>query len=309
MKSIFQSFAAGLSKTRNKLRSTISSVTNRGKIGEDEIEEIEAALIQTDMGIEIAAEIMDAIKDRLLKTISKEEVYSLLAKEVRSRLKAFDWDDEIGKELSSKPHVILVVGVNGSGKTTTVGKLAAMHSRFGRSVLVAAADTYRAAAAEQLVIWSERAGVDIVKSVHGAEPAAVAHDALLAAKARDVDVLIVDSAGRLHTKTNLMEELKKISRVMTKIDSSAPHEILLTLDSNYGQNALRQAKEFSNTVGVTGLVLTKLDGTAKGGIVLSINNELDIPVKYIGIGEEIDDLEPFEVEAFASSLFYEEDSA
>ena len=309
MKSIFQSFVSGLAKTRNKLRSTISSVANRGKIGEEEIEEIEAALIQTDMGIDIAAEIIKAVRDRMLKGISNEEIYSLLAKEVQSRLKVFDWDDEIGKELQSKPHVILVVGVNGSGKTTTVGKLAAMHSRFDRNVLIAGADTFRAAAAEQLEIWSKRAGVDIVKSEHGAEAASVAHDALVAAKARGVDVLIVDSAGRLHTKTNLMEELKKISRVMGKIDPEAPHEILLTLDSNNGQNAMRQAKEFSNAVGVTGLVLTKLDGTAKGGIVLSINNELDIPVKYIGIGEDIEDLEPFEAEAFASSLFYEEDNA
>ena len=309
MKSIFQSFVSGLSKTRNKLRSTLSSITNRGKIGEQEIEEIEAALIQTDMGVEMAAEIMESVRERMLKGISSDEVYSILAKEVQSRLKVFEWDDEIGKELHSKPHVILVVGVNGSGKTTTVGKLAAMHSRFGRNVLIAAADTYRAAAAEQLEIWSKRAGVDIVKSVHGAEPASVGHDALLAAKARGVDVLIVDSAGRLHTKTNLMEELKKISRVMEKIDPAAPHEILLTLDSNNGQNALLQAKEFGKAVGVTGLVLTKLDGTAKGGIVLSINNELDIPVKYIGIGEEVEDLEPFEVEAFASSLFYEEDNA
>ena len=309
MKSIFQSFASGLSKTRNKLRSSITTITNRGKIGEEEIEEIEAALIQTDMGIKVAAEIMESVREHMLKGISNEEIYSILAKEVQSRLKVFDWDDEIGIELKSKPHVILVVGVNGSGKTTTVGKLAAMHSRFDRDVLIAAADTYRAAAAEQLEIWSKRAGVDIIKSVHGAEPASVAHDALMAAKARGVDVLIVDSAGRLHTKTNLMEELKKIARVMGKIDPEAPHEILLTLDSNNGQNALRQAKEFSKTVGVTGLVLTKLDGTAKGGIVLSINNELDIPVKYIGIGEDVEDLEPFEAEAFAASLFYEDDSA
>ncbi|MCH7954927.1 MAG: signal recognition particle-docking protein FtsY, partial [Candidatus Marinimicrobia bacterium] len=265
MKSIFQSFVSGLSKTRNKLRSTLSSITNRGKIGEQEIEEIEAALIQTDMGVDMAAEIMESVRERMLKGISSDEVYSILAKEVQSRLKVFEWDDEIGKELHSKPHVILVVGVNGSGKTTTVGKLAAMHSRFGRNVLIAAADTYRAAAAEQLEIWSKRAGVDIVKSVHGAEPASVGHDALLAAKARGVDVLIVDSAGRLHTKTNLMEELKKISRVMEKIDPAAPHEILLTLDSNNGQNALLQAKEVGKAVGVTGLVLTKLDGTAKGG--------------------------------------------
>ena len=309
MKSIFQSFVFGLSKTRNKLRSTISSVTNRGKIGEAEIEEIEAALIQTDMGVNMAAEIIESVREQMLKGISSEKIYSILAKEVQSRLKVFNWDNEIGKELPSKPHVILVVGVNGSGKTTTVGKLAAMHSRFGRDVLIAAADTYRAAAAEQLEIWSKRAGVDIVKSVHGADAASVGHDALMAAKARGVDVLIVDSAGRLHTRTNLMEELKKISRVMGKIDPAAPHEILLTLDSNNGQNALRQAKEFRNAVGVTGLVLTKLDGTAKGGIVLSINNELDIPVKYIGIGEDVEDLEPFEAEAFASSLFYEGDNA
>lgn len=309
MKSIFQSFVSGLSKTRNKLRSTITLVVNRGKIGEEEIEKIEAALIQTDMGFEIASEIIESVREQILKDISSEEIYSILAKEVKSRLKVFNWDDEIGKELQYKPHVILVVGVNGSGKTTTVGKLAAMHSRFGRNVLIAAADTYRAAAAEQLEIWSKRAGVDIVKSVHGADAASVGHDAFMAAKARGVDVLIVDSAGRLHTRTNLMEELKKISRVMGKIDPEAPHEILLTLDSNNGQNALKQAKEFGKAVGVTGLVLTKLDGTAKGGIVLSINNELDIPVKYIGIGEDVEDLEPFEAEAFASSLFYEGDSA
>ena len=252
----------------------------------------------------MVAELIDKLKARVDADISEEEIYGFLSREIRSKFSGQDWDIDVGDDLPAKPYVIMVVGVNGTGKTTTVGKLAYLHKRLGRKVLLAAADTFRAAAVEQLTVWSERAGVDLVKSDRGAEPASVAHNALTSAQSRGMDVLIVDTAGRLHTSKNLMEELKKIKRVLGKDDETSPHEILLTLDANNGQNAHRQAKEFNEMVGVTGIVLAKLDGTAKGGIVLSINNELDIPVKYIGVGEDLEDLEPFEPEAFASSLFY-----
>ncbi|MCH7618444.1 MAG: signal recognition particle-docking protein FtsY [Candidatus Marinimicrobia bacterium] len=305
MKTIFQKFVSGLSKTRSKFRATLSAAVSRASnLDEEVLENIESALIQTDMGIDMAAELIDKLKAGVDADISEEEIYGFLSREIRSKFSGQDWDIDVGDDLPAKPYVIMVVGVNGTGKTTTVGKLAYLHKRLGRKVLLAAADTFRAAAVEQLTVWSERAGVDLVKSDRGAEPASVAHNALTSAQSRGMDVLIVDTAGRLHTSKNLMEELKKIKRVLGKDDETSPHEILLTLDANNGQNAHRQAKEFNEMVGVTGIVLAKLDGTAKGGIVLSINNELDIPVKYIGVGEDLEDLEPFEPEAFASSLFY-----
>ncbi|HZY11000.1 MAG TPA: signal recognition particle-docking protein FtsY, partial [Bacteroidota bacterium] len=205
--------------------------------------------------------------------------------------------------LSHKPHVVMIVGVNGVGKTTTIGKLAYNYRTAGKKVLIAAADTFRAAANEQLEIWAQRAGVDIIRQKRGADPASVAFDALKSAMAHQTDVMIIDTAGRLHTKTNLMDELKKIKRVLEKLIPEAPHEILLVLDASTGQNAIQQAKQFTAAIGITGLVLTKLDGTAKGGVVLAINNELNIPVQYIGVGEKIDDLQQFDRKAFVDALF------
>jgi len=309
MKTIFQKFRSGLSKTRTRLKSALEAAIRGNSSLDDEVyDEIEAALIQTDMGLEMADEIMDALKSKLKNPVSSEQIYSFLASEVQERLSKSDWINDIDVSLSAKPYVIMLVGVNGSGKTTTIGKLAHMHRGLDRKVLIAAGDTYRAAAVEQLEIWSKRADAEIVKSSPGADPASVAHDAMKAAVSRDIDVLIIDTAGRLHTSVNLMEELKKIKRVIKGIDESAPHEVLLSLDANNGRNALIQAKEFQEAVGVNGIVLNKLDGTAKGGIALSINHELNIPVKYIGVGEDLEDLEPFEAEAFASSLFFGEGS-
>jgi len=310
LKTIFQKFNSGLSKTRSRLKSALeSAIKGSASLNDEMYEEIEAALIQTDMGLEMADEIIEVLKSKINNPVSEDEIYSLLANEVQERLSVFNWENEIDVSLSAKPYVIMVVGVNGSGKTTTIGKLAFLHRRLDRKVLLAAADTHRAAAVNQLEVWSKRAEAEIVKSSSGADPASVAHDAMKAAISRGMDVLIVDTAGRLHTSVNLMEELKKIKRVIGTIKEDAPHEVLLSLDANNGRNALRQAQEFQNAVGVNGIALTKLDGTAKGGIVLSINRELNIPVKYIGVGEELEDLEPFEAEAFASSLFYGEGSA
>ncbi len=212
-------------------------------------------------------------------------------------------DNEGSKEVMHHPEVILVVGVNGVGKTTTIGKLAAYYRNQGKKVLLAAADTFRAAASEQLTVWAERTGSDIVKHSEGADPAAVAYDAVSAAKARDVDVVLIDTAGRLQTKVNLMSELSKISRVVKKIIPDAPHQTLLVLDATTGQNAISQAKKFSEVAPVTGVVLTKLDGTAKGGVVLSVHEELHVPVKWVGVGEAVEDLQPFNAREFAEALF------
>ena len=212
-------------------------------------------------------------------------------------------DNEESKEVMHHPEVILVVGVNGVGKTTTIGKLAAYYRNQGKKVLLAAADTFRAAASEQLTVWAERTGSDIVKHSEGADPAAVAYDAVSAAKARDVDVVLIDTAGRLQTKVNLMSELSKISRVVKKIIPDAPHQTLLVLDATTGQNAISQAKKFSEVAPVTGVVLTKLDGTAKGGVVLSVHEELHVPVKWVGVGEAVEDLQPFNAREFAEALF------
>ncbi|MBU3700392.1 MAG: signal recognition particle-docking protein FtsY, partial [Candidatus Kapabacteria bacterium] len=206
---------------------------------------------------------------------------------------------------SDKPHVIMLIGVNGVGKTTTIGKLAHNYKKAGKTVLIGAADTFRAAANEQLEVWAQRAGVDIVQQHHGADPAAVAFDTLNAAKARGIDVVIIDTAGRLHNKQGLMQELEKIGRVMKKIHPNAPHDVLLALDATTGQNALQQAKEFSKVAPVTGIVLTKLDGTAKGGAVIAIADNMNIPVRYIGVGERIDDLQPFDAMAFIEAMFEE----
>jgi fused signal recognition particle receptor len=297
-----------LSRTRESLVGKITRLAStRATIDDDVLGELEEILISADVGIDASGAIVSAIRRR-----AKEERYAdagelktLLKDEIRKYLITEESGDgtPASDEARHRPFVIMIVGVNGVGKTTTIGKLAHAYRTAGRSVMMAAADTFRAAANEQLSVWAERAGADIIKQEHGADAAAVAFDAVNAAKARGTEVLIVDTAGRLHTRVNLMEELRKVRRVIQKADPSAPHEVLLVLDATTGQNGLQQARQFSSTVGVTGLVLTKLDGTAKGGIVFAISSELRIPVRYIGVGESLEDLQPFDPVAFVEALF------
>jgi fused signal recognition particle receptor len=263
------------------------------------LEELEELLLQADVGIDISDALLDAARKG---SGNAEDLFQALRRVLIDQLRGNEEDASRVNPSNESPHVILVVGVNGTGKTTTIGKLAYQLRQKGQKVIVAAADTFRAAAVEQLEIWSQRAGVELIRQKHGADPAAVAFDALEASIARDVDVLLIDTAGRLHSKSNLMEELGKIRRVLKKRLDSAPHEVLLVLDATTGQNGLRQAASFTETAGVTGIVLTKLDGTAKGGIILAIRKELGIPVQYVGVGETIDDLLPFNPEAFVDGL-------
>ena len=305
----FDRVKEGLAKTRTAMSAKISAVVSLGTRLDDEmIDEIEAILIQADVGLETATEMIDELRDRMREEkigSTPEEVMRLLQSKVAEVVGLDGEGLPIDAELPASPYVILVVGVNGTGKTTTVGKLAKQYVDAGKRVLVAACDTFRAAAIPQLEIWAERAGVDIVRPQQGADPAAVAFDALAAAKARQMDVLIVDTAGRLHNKVNLMEELKKIRRSLGKQQPEAPHETLLVLDATTGQNTLSQARQFNQATELTGLVLTKLDGTAKGGIAVALRREMEIPVKMIGVGEGLDDLQPFDGEAFARALFGE----
>ena len=300
-----------LFKTREgfvgKVKTTVNS---RKEINEELYEELEEILISGDLGVDLSLNMIEEVREKVMDLgVKKPENIIKFFKS--AMLKTLDNDSSKtqpkinGSSFSpvKKPYVIMVVGVNGTGKTTTIGKLATLFHRQNNKVLLAAADTFRAAASEQLEIWARRAGVDIIRNQPGADPAAVAFDSLQAAKSRGVDVLIVDTAGRLHTKSNLMEELKKIHRVLRKVIPDAPHETLLVLDATTGQNGLSQAKQFTEAVGVNGIVLTKLDGTAKGGIVLAISNELGLPVKFIGVGEQIDDLEPFDSAEFIEALF------
>jgi len=298
----------GLTKTRENLVGRIHRILAAATSIDDEvIERLEEALIAGDVGVATATKIVGRLKERVKKDgyENPAELDSLLKDEVQNLLPdgASSLEDPFRMPPGGPPRVILVVGVNGVGKTTTIGKLAYNYRNAGRSVLIAAADTFRAAANEQLEIWAGRAGVDIIRQAQGADPAAVAFDALKAAIARGSDVLIVDTAGRLHTKVNLMEELKKIKRVIQKLLSDAPHDVFLVLDASTGQNAIQQAKQFSAAVGVTGLIVSKLDGTAKGGVVLAIADELGIPVRFIGVGEQLDDLQPFDRSAFVDALF------
>ncbi|OLD66939.1 MAG: signal recognition particle-docking protein FtsY, partial [Ignavibacteria bacterium 13_1_40CM_2_61_4] len=298
----------GLTKTRENLVGRIHRILAAATSIDDEvIERLEEALIAGDVGVSTATKIVGRIKERVKKDgyESPAELDRLLKDEVQNLLPdgASSTEDPFRMPPGGPPRVILIVGVNGVGKTTTIGKLAYNYRNAGRGVLIAAADTFRAAANEQLEIWAERAGVDIIRQAQGADPAAVAFDALKAAMARGSDVLIVDTAGRLHTKVNLMEELKKIKRVIQRLLSDAPHDVFLVLDATTGQNAIQQAKQFSAAVGVTGLIVSKLDGTAKGGVVLAIADELGIPVRFIGVGEQLDDLQPFDRDAFVDALF------
>ena len=292
--SFFDKIKAGMSKTRTKLNNVFA---NFRRVDEDLMEELEEALILCDMGVTTTETVMEELTDRVkLKNIKDAE-------EVKAELVEIIADLVRYEERKEKfPKVLLVVGVNGVGKTTSIGKIANNYKKDGKKVLLAAGDTFRAAAADQLTVWAERAGVPIVKYGEGHDPAAVVYDALDSAKAKKMDVVIVDTAGRLHNKKNLMNELSKISRVIDKSWPEAARETLIVLDGTTGQNAIAQAKEFKQAANIDGIVLTKLDGTAKGGVVCAIKSELGLPVRYIGVGEGIDDLQPFEPEDFARAL-------
>jgi len=295
----FKRLRSRLFKTRKSLSSGFDSIfSGKTKIDDEVLEELEELLITSDIGVQTTIELIERISKAKVKDIS--EVKSILKNEILSIIESHPETAEIN---SRTPHVILVVGVNGVGKTTTIGKLAASAGASGKKVLIAAADTFRAAAVEQLGIWAARANAEFVKHKENADPAAVAFDAVAAASARGCDLVLIDTAGRLHTKVNLMEELKKIKRTVAKQLEGAPHEILLVLDATTGQNALSQAKLFHDALDISGLVLTKLDGTAKGGIVIGICSALNIPLQYIGIGEQIEDLRPFDAKQFVDALF------
>jgi fused signal recognition particle receptor len=302
----------GLTKTREAIVTKVTKlIFATGKIDDEFLEKLEEILIGGDVGVATSQLIIDSIKARAKQQRyeTPEELNTLVRDEIAAGLIGSlktDGGDPFDLPSDKKPYVIMVVGVNGVGKTTTIGQLAHNYKTAGKSVLIGAADTFRAAANEQLEIWAKRAGVPIIQQLQGSDPAAVAFDTVKAAQARNVDVVIIDTAGRLHTKTNLMEELKKIKRVMQKCIPDAPHEALLVLDATTGQNAIQQAKLFHQAVGLTGLVVTKLDGTAKGGIVLSISQSMKLPVRFIGVGEQIDDLQPFDSQKFIEALFEKE---
>ena len=297
----FEKLKAGLSKTKKALFGGIEDLFKRfRRVDEDLFDELEELLITSDVGVETTEELLDDLREKVKEEKIKEpeEIKKILYAELRSMIGEGD-----GLHLSTKPSVILVIGVNGVGKTTSIGKMAAELKSQKKKVIVAAADTFRAAAAEQLAVWCERAGVDLIRQGAGADPAAVVYDAIQAARSRGADVLIVDTAGRLHNKKNLMDELAKINRVIARELPDADRENLLVLDATTGQNAVIQAREFKEAAQITGLILTKLDGTAKGGVILSIRRELDIPVKFVGVGEGIDDMKPFDADEFAEALF------
>ena len=297
----FDKLKKGLSKTKSAIVGKIDSIVKSfRKVDEELFEELEEALISADIGVYTTEEILDKLREIVIDQNIKDS--ELVKNELFRILKEMVGEHE-PLRLETKPSVILVIGVNGVGKTTSIGKIAAELKSQGKKVVVAAADTFRAAAAEQLTVWCERAGVDIVKQNAGADPAAVVFDAINAVKSRGADVLLIDTAGRLHNKKNLMDELAKIDRVINRELSGSSKETLLVLDATTGQNAVLQAKEFKSASDITGLILTKLDGTAKGGIIVSIKKELGIPVKFIGIGEKIDDMKPFSADEFAGALF------
>lgn len=301
-KGFFSKLKEGLSKTRDSIKSGIDSIFNGlSNIDDDFYEELEEILIMADLGINTTTAILDnlraKVKDNKIKDAA--ECKNLLIESIKEQMKL----EETAYEFENRKSVVLLIGVNGVGKTTSVGKLAGQLKEQGKKVMVAAADTFRAAAIEQLTEWANRAKVDIIAQQEGSDPAAVVYDAVTAAKSRNVDVLLCDTAGRLHNKKNLMEELRKIDKVISREYPDAYRETLVVLDGTTGQNALAQAKQFSEVADITGIVLTKLDGTAKGGIAIAIQSELHIPVKYIGIGEKIDDLQKFNAEDFVNALF------
>lgn len=296
-----------VSKTRTELASRVEELL----AGEKQIDpallaKLETALLSADLGVGTTRQVLDAVREKVERKALADasQLKSELKNQLLAILKAAPVTPNGGSGATqTAPQVVFIVGVNGAGKTTTIGKLAHRLRQENRSVLLCAADTFRAAATEQLEIWAQRAGIDIIKQKHGADPAAVVYDACAAAKSRATDAVIVDTAGRLHTKSNLMAELEKMKRTAAKVVPGAPHDVLLVLDATTGQNGLAQARQFTGTVGVTGIVLTKLDGTAKGGIVVAITRELGLPIRYVGTGEKIDDLVPFDSTIFVNSLF------
>ena len=297
----FEKLKEGLSKTKNAFVSQVDNLFKSFvKVDEELFDELEELLICADVGVGATEEILDKLRDRVKsERLTEGEQVKAALREIMA--------DMIGEgeplKLGTKPSVLLIIGVNGVGKTTSIGKIAAQLKADGKKVVVAAADTFRAAAIDQLAVWCDRAGVDLIKQSEGSDPAAVVYDAVSAAKGRNADVLIVDTAGRLHNKKNLMDELAKIDRVLSRELPGADRETLLVLDATTGQNAIMQAKEFKHAANITGLILTKLDGTAKGGCVFSIKGEIDVPVKYIGVGEKIDDMQPFNAQDFVRAMF------
>lgn len=302
-KGLFGRLRKGLGKTRGGFVSKVDrALFGKKVVDEETLEELEEALVTADIGVNTALKLVEEVAER----VSRRELTDpeALRLHLRGRIAEILLEEEGHFELEGhKPHVVLVIGVNGVGKTTTIGKIAGQFTSRGHKVLLGAADTFRAAAIEQLSTWGERVGVKVVRHEHGSDPAAVVFDTLEAAKARGSDLVLIDTAGRLHTKVNLMEEMKKIRRVAGKAIEGAPHEIMLVLDATNGQNAIMQAKEFSDAVGVDSIALTKLDGTAKGGVIVGICDELEIPVKFIGIGEQLEDLRPFDAREFVEALF------
>ncbi len=301
---LFSKISNGLKKTRDSFSGAVNSIISSfTKIDEELFEELEESLILADTGVATATEICDILRKRVKEErVTDPKLIHSMLKEVIVQMMSLD--NSI--HTSTKPSLILVIGVNGVGKTTSIGKMANLYKKQGKSVILGAADTFRAAAAEQLTIWADRADVPIIKHKEGADPAAVVYDTISAAKAKGSDIIICDTAGRLHNKKNLMDELSKISRIINRELPESDIEVLLVLDATTGQNAVNQAREFKNAAGLTGIILTKLDGTARGGVVLAINQELQVPVKLIGVGEQIDDLQDFSAQDFANALFDEE---
>ena len=305
---LFQRLKQGLTKTRQSFASSVSRLVLGKKIIDDELlEDIETLLLTADVGVEAT----QAVIDDLTQQVKRKELSDpqVLLEKLQMQLEALLTPSNIPLEIKAghKPYVILMVGINGAGKTTTIGKLAKRLQAEGKSVMLAAGDTFRAAAVEQLQVWGERNGIPVVAQQKGADSASVIYDAYQSAKAKQYDVLIADTAGRLHTQQHLMEELKKVKRVITKLDDTAPHEVMLILDAGIGQNAIQQAQQFQQAVAVSGITLTKLDGTAKGGVIFAIAKQINIPIRFIGVGEGIDDLRPFNAKEFVEALFASQD--
>ena len=301
---------ASVTKTKAALSETVDNVfLGEKRVDPTLLKQLETALLSADLGVGTTREILDSVREKLDRNALsdagqlKSEIKSHIVRILRSSDKTKPTPAIAGSPNGKGPRVIFIVGVNGAGKTTSIGKLANRLRKEGSSVILCAADTFRAAAVEQLEIWAQRNGIEVIKQKSGADPAAVVYDAVAAAKARSTDAVIVDTAGRLHTKSNLMAELEKMKRTAGKVIPGAPHDVLLVLDATTGQNGLAQAREFTSTAGVSGIILTKLDGTAKGGIVVAISRELGLPIRFVGTGEQINDLVPFDAEAYANSLF------